>query len=223
VVEEIEKKDPVYYGKEIPEHIKERYNNSFSSFGLSKEKRGEKQAEIVEDGLYLKTLLEKVPSERLGEMKQLSIMETIFNENVKIREKAIENKVFIEVEEIEGPKQTIFDPGIEYKTGDKGKKSWVGSKCHVVETAEKGRINFLTDMIYQSQMRMIRDSQKGRRMQRTQRVTARETVCRRQIHHGCRTACIPEKRPGAHGVYAKRLLEETRSVQIGEVSGGRRE
>jgi transposase len=151
VVEEIEKKDPVYYGKEIPEHIKERYSNSFSSFGLSKEKRGEKQAEVVEDGLYLKTLLEKVPSENLVDMKQLSIMETIFNENVKIREKAIGDKVFIEVEEIEGPKQTILDPrDPSIKLGIKGRKSWVGSKCHVVETAEKGKVRFLTDMIYQS-------------------------------------------------------------------------
>jgi transposase len=150
VVEEIEKKDPAYYGKEVSEHIKERYSNSFSSFGLSKEKRGEKQAEIVEDGLYLKTLLEKVPSERLGEMTQLSIMETIFNENVKIRKKEIKDKVFIEVEEIEGPKQTIFNPrDPSIKLGIKGKKSWVGSKCHVVETAEKGKINFVTDMIYQ--------------------------------------------------------------------------
>jgi len=84
VVEEIEKKDPDYYEKEIPEHIKERYSERFSSFGMSKEKRGEKQAEIVEDGLYIKSLLEKVPSEKLVELKQLEIMETIFNENVKI-------------------------------------------------------------------------------------------------------------------------------------------
>ncbi len=33
--------------------------------------------------------------------------------------------------------------------GKKGKTSWVGSKCHVVETAEKGKVNFITDMIYQ--------------------------------------------------------------------------
>ena len=53
------------------EDIKERYSERFSSFGMSKEKRGEKQAEIVEDGLYIKWLLEKVPSRRLHEMKQL--------------------------------------------------------------------------------------------------------------------------------------------------------
>lgn len=151
LVEEIEKKDPEYYEKELPVHIRERYSQRFSSFGLSKEKRGEKQAEIVEDGLYLKTLLVKVPSERLGDMKQLLIMETIFKENVKIREKQIEEKVFIEVEEIQGPKQTIFDPrDPSIKLGIKGRKSWVGSKCHVVETAERGKVNFLTDMIYQS-------------------------------------------------------------------------
>jgi hypothetical protein len=54
------------------------------------------------------------------------------------------------VQEIEGPKQTIFDPrDPSIKLGIKWKKSWVGSKCHVVETAEKGKINFLTDMIHQ--------------------------------------------------------------------------
>jgi transposase len=151
VVEEIEKNDPDYYEKQLPEHIKERYNDRFSSFGLSKQKRGEKQAEIVEDGLYIKSLLEKVPSERLVELKQLEIMETIFNENVKITTKEIEDKVFIEVEEVQAPKQTIFDPrDPSIKLGIKGRKSWVGSKCHVVETAEKGKINFITDMIYQA-------------------------------------------------------------------------
>ncbi len=33
--------------------------------------------------------------------------------------------------------------------GIKGKTSWVGNKCHMVETAEKGKVNFITDMIYQ--------------------------------------------------------------------------
>jgi hypothetical protein len=33
--------------------------------------------------------------------------------------------------------------------GKKGKCSWVGSKCHVVETARRGEINFITNMIYQ--------------------------------------------------------------------------
>ena len=150
VVEEIEKKDERYYEKQLPEHIRERYSERFSSFGLSKEKRGEKQAEIVEDGLYIKSLLEDVPSEKLGELKQLEIMETIFEENVIISTKEINTRVFIEVEEIQRPKQTIFDPrDTSIKLGIKGKKSWVGSKCHVVETAEKGKINFITNMIYQ--------------------------------------------------------------------------
>jgi len=43
----------------LPEHIKERYSENFSSFGLSKAKRGEKQAELVEDGLYIKRILEE--------------------------------------------------------------------------------------------------------------------------------------------------------------------
>jgi len=73
VVEGIEKKDSGYYEKEIPEHIKERYSQRFSSFGMSKEKRGEKLAEIVEDGLYIKSILEKVSSEKLVKMEQLEI------------------------------------------------------------------------------------------------------------------------------------------------------
>jgi len=34
--------------------------------------------------------------------------------------------------------------------GIKGKTKWVGSKCHIVETAEKDETNIITDMIYQS-------------------------------------------------------------------------
>ena len=60
------------------------------------------------------------------------------------------DKDVIEVEEIRFPKQTIFDPrDVSLKLGRKGKWSWIGSKCHVVETAERGKINFITNMIYQ--------------------------------------------------------------------------
>jgi transposase len=48
VVEEIEARNPEMYEKEVPEEIKERYANDFSSFGMSKAKRADKQAEIVE-------------------------------------------------------------------------------------------------------------------------------------------------------------------------------
>ena len=150
LVEEIEQKDPDYYGKELPEHIKERYSGQFSSFGMSKDKRADKLAEIVEDGLYLKSLLEKVSSPKLDDLEQLAIMGTIFEENVKITTREIEDRVFVEVEEIRPPRQTIFDPrDTSIKLSKKGKTTWVGSKCHVVETAEKGKINIITNMIYQ--------------------------------------------------------------------------
>ena len=65
--------------------------------------------------------------------------------------KEIDNKIFIEVEEIKRPKQTIYDPrDTSIQLGKKGKKSWIGSKCHVTETADKGKINFITGMFYQS-------------------------------------------------------------------------
>jgi len=92
----------------------------------------------------------KVPSERLGNLEQLHIMETMFAENVVIEEKEIDRKVFIQAEEIRSPKQSIHDPrDPSLKLGKKANKSWVGSKCHVVETAQKGKVNFITNMIYQ--------------------------------------------------------------------------
>jgi len=66
LVEEI-KKSPEFYEKKIPEDIKERYSQCFSSFGISTERRSDKQAEIVEDGLTLKSLLLPLASSmRLG-------------------------------------------------------------------------------------------------------------------------------------------------------------
>ena len=151
LIEEIKTKDAAYYSDHIPETMKERYMNRFSSFGMSKERRGDKMAEIVEDGLYLKSLLEKIASEKLTDLKQLSIMETIFAENVTIKKKAIKDKLFIEVEEIRAPKQTILHPDdLSIKLGIKGTKNWVGSKCHIAETAVRGKVNFITDMIYQA-------------------------------------------------------------------------
>jgi len=150
VVDEIKKLDKEYYKEYIPAYIKERYLNRFSSFGMSKEKRIDKQVEIVEDGLLIKKLVEDVKSEKLKEMKQLEIMNTIFKENVKIEEVEEDKKKFLKVTEIECPKQTIFEPSdTSVKLGKKGKTSWVGSKCHVIETAVKGEINLITGMIQQ--------------------------------------------------------------------------
>lgn len=150
LLEEIEEIDKEYYERHIPELLKERYLNKFSSFGMSKDLRYDKQAEIVEDGYLIKSILERVKSNKLKNIKQLQIMETIFNENVVVKKKCIDNKEIIEVEEKERPKQSIFDPrDLSLQLGKKGKTSWVGSKCHIVETAEKGKINFLTGMIYQ--------------------------------------------------------------------------
>jgi len=152
VVDEVKKSDKEYYDKYFPEYIKIRYTERFSSFGMSKDKRTDKQAEIIEDGLLLKKLLEEVKSDKLKEMKQVEIMDTVFRENVKIEEIEVESdkKKFLKVTEIECPKQTIFDPrDPSVKLGIKGKISWVGSKCHVVETAVKGEINIITGMIQQ--------------------------------------------------------------------------
>ena len=50
--------------------------NSFSSFGMSKEKRADRQSEIVADGYYIKELIESCDSEKLKDLKQIEIMET---------------------------------------------------------------------------------------------------------------------------------------------------
>jgi transposase len=150
LVEELEVKNSELYEREVPEDIKERYSNDFSSFGMSKEKRADKQAEIVEEGLYLKMLWERLPESERNSYRQIAIMETVFKENVIIRKKEVGDKTFIEVDEIERPKQTIFNPrDLEVKMGIKGKTSWVGSKCHIVETSETEGTNLITDMIYQ--------------------------------------------------------------------------
>lgn len=150
VVEEIGKKAPQVYRSQLPEYLKDRYGNRFSSFGMSKENRQNRQAEIIEDGLLLKSIVEQQLAEQAQEFRQLMIMDTIFEENVVIKKKADPDKVLFEIEEIHQPKQTIFDPrDTSQKLGRKGKCSWVGSKCHVVETAERGKVNFITNMIYQ--------------------------------------------------------------------------
>lgn len=151
LVEEIEKNDPVLYKQRVPHDIKERYTNDFSSFGMSKEKRADKQSEIVEDGLYLKKFLSDLPEEHQGVYRQLPIMGKVFEENIIITKKKISNKEFIEVKEIQRPKQSIFNPrDTNLAMGVKGKTRWVGSKCHIVETAEKNQTNIITGMIYQT-------------------------------------------------------------------------
>ena len=67
VVEEIEKKAPEIYKVKLAEYLKERYGNRFSSFGMSKEKRQERMAEIIEDGRVLKSVVEQHLQERVSE------------------------------------------------------------------------------------------------------------------------------------------------------------
>ena len=87
VVEEFEKREPSVYRSEVPEYLKDRYTNDFSSFGMSKEKKHDRQAEIIEDGLRLQSIITEYFGERADEFKQLRIMETIFEENVEIKKK----------------------------------------------------------------------------------------------------------------------------------------
>lgn len=87
VVEEFEKREPELYRSEVPGYLKDRYTNDFSSFGMSKEKKHDRQAEIIEDGLRLQSMITELFGERADEFKQLKIMETIFEENVEIKKK----------------------------------------------------------------------------------------------------------------------------------------
>jgi transposase len=151
LLEKLEKNNPNWFNNTIPEDLRERYSKKFSSFGLSKEKRSDKQAEIVEDGYRLAALLEKEAIKDDETSKQVSIMNTVFDESVKIRKKEVGEKVFIEVDEIERPKQSVIDPrDTTIQLGRKGKTSWNGEKCHVVETSNPGEVNFIVDMIPQS-------------------------------------------------------------------------
>ena len=131
VVEKIRKKDISFYEESVPEDIKERYEGKFSSFGMSKEKRADKMAEIVEDGLYLKKILTGDKDIDISNFRQLAIMETIFEENVVITKKEINSRIFIDVDEIKSPKQTIFDPrDTSLKMGIKGKVHIPAQTCH---------------------------------------------------------------------------------------------
>lgn len=147
LVEEFEKKFFLVFEEKIPIDIKERYEKKSSSFGMSKERQGNKQAEIIQDGFILETIAKDCKIE--NELDQLQIMLTIFRENVIIKEKEVNGKVFIEAEEIQTPKQSIVDPrDPSIQIGVKGKGSWAGAKCQIIETAEpKGSVNFITGVI----------------------------------------------------------------------------
>ncbi len=54
---------PAFYESELPEYLRERYENRFSSFGMSKEKRADRMAEIVDDGRLLGSIIrEELPA-----------------------------------------------------------------------------------------------------------------------------------------------------------------
>lgn len=147
LVEELEEKFFTIYEKRLPEDIRERYAKPFSSFGMSKQRRGDKQAELVQDGFIIEAIAGECGI--AAELVQLPVMQTVFRENVIIREKPVGEKIFIETEEIQTPKQTIFDPkDPSIQLGVKGKTHWVGAKCQIAETAgPKGSVNFITGVI----------------------------------------------------------------------------
>jgi len=147
LAEEFEKKFNEFFEEEVPADIKERYEKTFSSFGMSKQRRSDKQAEIVQDGLVLQAIAKECKIE--ADLVQLEIMLTVFKENIVIKEKEVNEKIFIETEEIQSPRQTIFDPkDPSIQLGMKGKTGWVGAKCQIIETAEpKGSINFIVGVL----------------------------------------------------------------------------
>ena len=67
LLEEINNTDKDYFQEHIPELLRERYLNKFSSFRMSKDKKMDKLAEIVEDGYLIKSLLEKPERQKLKE------------------------------------------------------------------------------------------------------------------------------------------------------------
>jgi hypothetical protein len=72
---------------------------------MSKEKRADRMAEIVEDGRLLASILGDERPELVEEFEQLRIMETIFEESVVVTEKSFDDKVVLEVEGITRLKQ----------------------------------------------------------------------------------------------------------------------
>ena len=87
VVEEIQKLAVAVYRDHVPEYLKERYCNRFSSFGMSKEKKHDRQVEMIEDGNMLRSIIDEHCAGRVEEFNQLRVMETIFEENVEIKKK----------------------------------------------------------------------------------------------------------------------------------------
>lgn len=159
--EELEHKFEAIYEETVPLDIKERYEKKFSSFGMSKQRRGDKQAELVQDGLMLQAIAKECKIE--AELIQLQIMLTVFEENIIIKEKEVNEKIFIETEEIQSPKQSIFDPkDTSIQLGKKGKTTWVGAKCQIIETAEsKGSINFIVGVIEEPAQKSDQKSHKA--------------------------------------------------------------
>ena len=74
LVEEVEKKASGVFEEHVPEYLRERYGNRFSSFGMSKEKRQERMAEIVEDGRLLQSIIAEQLGARIDEFRQLPII-----------------------------------------------------------------------------------------------------------------------------------------------------
>ena len=86
--------------------------------------------EVVQDGFILETIAKEYKIE--NELAQLQIMLTIFHENIIIKEKEVNGKIFIETEEIQSPKQSLFDPkDPSIQLGVKCKGSWGGAKCQI--------------------------------------------------------------------------------------------
>lgn len=141
-VRAIEKADPTWAGREVPASFREQYARMRPEYRLSKEEREAALRQTGRDGFWLLDRIEASAPKEVREAEAVKVMQAVWEQ----RYDRVEGKVTTR----EGTADctelivTPHDPGV--RAGEKRGKKWHGEKAHVTETAEAGKVNFITDV-----------------------------------------------------------------------------
>lgn len=136
------KTDPAWVEKAVPAIFREQYAESRPDYRLTAEEREAALLQTGKDGYWLLEQVDASAPEGIKDLRELRTMRAVWEQRyhrvegkVKVREKTIDATKLI---------VTPHDPGV--RAGEKRGKKWHGEKVHVTETAEKGEVNFITDV-----------------------------------------------------------------------------
>lgn len=136
------KADSAWLDKAVPASFRERYLESRPDYKMTEKEREAEMLKAGQDGFWLLEQVDASAPKEIKALEEVGVMRRVWEQ----RYHRVEGKVAVREKTVKATELilTPHDPGV--RAGEKRGKKWQGEKVHVTETAEKGEVNFITDV-----------------------------------------------------------------------------